>query len=333
MTSFGLCSGNSSDALDDATIARWRAFGLTHSRYGVDGSVLFARQPSPSLFVPDPATVATLDNDLPRLHAAGLSTTLNWVWFPAWMCGGSIAYQRYETGWWRITATDASGRPTAVEYDNHGGIDPGHVSAQWVEACATWLAMRYGDFVDFWAIGNEPGGGYWPPIKANLNTTHDGPDYDAAVWRYFDEVFDPFVNGVRQVEPSAKFTGPEADGADILRRIVETESKSIISTANDLSRLTMHPYALPPSTWPQGSYDLIAEFNRVLGDDSRPRDWSEISSCGQGDMAPWLEEVLAGKHGPVPARITFGQESDITPAVAAIIKSMPTAGRVRSVVS
>lgn len=276
---FGLCDASGYAPHTPARFAAWEQLGISRVRFGVDGSVVFANgKVNADGSVDVQPDYAPVDPQIVALRAAGLEINWNLVWLPGWATNGIPAYQRYETGWWDIIT---GARATDVRY-NHPGIDPPHVNPNAIRALATSMAVRWGEPEDTWTFGNEPGSGYWPPSQG------DDASKSAAADRFVDEGVLPFHEGVRDVIPLARFVGPEADGADILRRVLQCIKDRGVAPYDEIA---VHPYG-DPAKWPDDSYFLLSEYWRVMTPDLRQGRPVSINEIDGADLDLWADHAL-----------------------------------------
>lgn len=251
---FGLCVASGDPTPTARRLAAWKDLGISRVRFVFDGSVVFANgQVNADSSVDVKPDYAPVDTLVIALRAAGIEINWNLQWLPKWLSGGIPAYQRYETGWWDLIVNPVTHASTGIRY-NHPGIDPPHVNPNAIRALATAMAARWGTSGDTWAFGNEPGGGYWPPSQG------DAASIAAAADRFVDEGAVPFAEGVRDVLPDARMVGPEADDADMLRRVLQCAEDRGVACYDEI---TIHPYG-DPAKWPGDSYRLMADFWRVM---------------------------------------------------------------------
>ena len=276
---FGICYVSSDDPIAAECIAAWKAIGFTRVRLTLAGDQIFKTQGAPDWSNSD-AIVASL-------RAAGLRYGAGLYSLPAWMSEGKPTYEGYDTGCWNIVTDPATGIPVNVKAKTDGpycGVNAAHINADAVRMVGMEMAKRYPD-ADSWSAWNE-WNGYWPPSMAGLPRDED-------LDRYFDELLIPFTQGVRTVLPGAVMTLMQADGADILRRVLTMERDRGLRLGD---RITFHPYG-DPAKWPDDSYAALDDYWRVVTKPDnlragRPMDADEIGAPKGRSIAEWLQHVL-----------------------------------------
>jgi len=136
-----------------------------------------------------------------------------------------------------------------------------HIDKAQMSAYGVALAERYGSIVSWWSIWNEPGGGwYWPPVSQ--------PPWELAFERLVDEVWVPFVGGVRSVIPDAFFVGPDAESPGAMHFFSEAAAKVGLK----VNALSGHLYAQGGLPFPDG---VVTELDRPGGWLEVARQWSD----------------------------------------------------------
>lgn len=167
-----------------------------------------------------------------------------------------------------------------------------HVDAAFMRAAGRQIGEHFGrDRVTFHGWGNEFGNAdCWLPIRFDGANAAGGEDTMRT--RAFPEMVVPYTEGLRSVQPDAKFIASEADGADILRRYCEVETEVFGTPPSSL--LSFHPYGQGDG-FPDGSYKKIeTEYLPIVQahGKGRPYLFSEISDEGTGRFAEWLAEAV-----------------------------------------
>jgi hypothetical protein len=148
------------------------------------------------------------------------------------------------------------------------------------------------------------GGDFYNPL------VHTEGRWNEAYARMWFEGAYPYFKGILSVNPKARFTLPDADGEDALRRGIEFSRRDEQINAATLA-YTYHPYAWRSRDdsidFPEDSYDRIAAFRAIIkqyGDPSKEEWMSEIGDGGTGRIIEWTEKVLFDLGTP-PANINF----------------------------
>lgn len=169
-------------------------------------------------------------------------------------------------------------------------------------------ALAVGEWTNTTAIGNELGGDFYNPL------VHFESRWDEAYARQWFEQSAPYFRGFLSVRPRARFTLPDADGADALRRGIEFSRRDPQIDAA-VEAYSYHPYAwrtLPDGTkdFPADSYERIAEFRAVIKQYGRPGvpEWmSEIGDDNTGRIVEWTAHVL--EDAEPPANINYANRA------------------------
>ena len=126
------------------------------------------------------------------------------------------------------------------------------------------MVAEFGDLIDSYGLGNEPGFGPWmdDDISRDGNVDYIRDDY-------FPNFIVPVAKGIRAADPAAIVSGFEADSPEIqLRCLTAAEELSV-----KIDFETVHPYGDVGG----GDYATMAKFNEVYKrDSSRPRFVGEI---------------------------------------------------------
>lgn len=308
MTEYGTLWDASYPRVQPSQLAALRKLGLRHVRYSIDWSVI-ERQPGQYVWSADWASATIHCDDLIQFYNAGFLVNFDLCWAPAWASDGVPAYQRYETGCWRID--DPVKGPgagihyagTKPEFDDAidmCNVHPPHIDPDAVTKFATVLGQRYGRFINSWSGWNEPGSvGYWPPSMCSPNIS-----YEDAIARLLNEVVIPLKHAIGAVSSLTlpAFSGPDADTWAAVGECLKQEDQSGLRIYD---RISLHPYAW--GVFPDHSYERITgEFWPALEPyrKGRPVDFSEIGDDGTGRIAEWTAHVIADAAHQ-PDRIIF----------------------------
>jgi hypothetical protein len=157
------------------------------------------------------------DHDMQVFHDAGLKVYFNPLFYPAHWTNGQPWGMPYTAGW---CVLDSSGVPVWDETKN--SIEPEPLSKNAVREFGERCAERYAHQVALWSAGviNEPGiQMYWPPSKWELGDDGKRVRLGPNTYRLFAEAMEPFIEGVRSVDLTAQFVGPEADSHGFIQEL------------------------------------------------------------------------------------------------------------------
>lgn len=218
--------------------------------------------------------------DMARIVGLQVIPTLHWI--PAWMSGGVPTYEEYTRGCTRWKA----GAQTVFDIEFAADVpycaNPPHLDTAALQRYGAAFGLKFGRRLMAVTVGNEFGGRiYWPPMFS------DSDSNDAAE-RAVVEFIEPVTRGIRTFCPTMQFIGPESDGADIHRRILESERAHGLELFNAISA---HPY--PTSTDWRSVFVLLDGFDAaaVATRGDRAQWYSE--SGGMPDILVFIREVLA----------------------------------------
>jgi hypothetical protein len=240
---------------------------------------------------------ATKPNVSTLIHA-GIEPNVNTIWCPWTMAQGLNTFYPY-TGGSSVRIKEnyvngqlIPGRQPFKFADHRPWVAHPPKMTGWFEYGAA-LATAISKWVRTYIWFNEPGGNtYWPAINDQAHIAEAVTEWCAQAAQYF--------RGILSVQPDARFAVCEADGEDILGRIINEFKKPIYADIRPrIFAYTHHPYSW--GTFPEDSYKRYNAFERVLdavGDPDVERWANEITDEGTGRMPEWLRVVLAFARPP-----------------------------------